>query len=105
MPWEKNRRMQDPTEGSSKRQSMTHIWPLLAVGALGVALAVAAWIAVSAWEQRLAKAKFYDVAGDYSTVLQNGLYQNVRGFSPSCRSTNQVFPMTASSLGGGTSAA
>src|SRR5680860_1486768 len=52
---------------------MTHIWPLLAVGALGVALAVAAWMAVSVWEQRLAKAKFNDVAGDYATVLQNGL--------------------------------
>ena len=65
--------MHDVPEVISKRQPMTHVWPLLAVGALGVALAVAAWMAVSVWEQRLAKAKFNDVAGDHATVLQNGL--------------------------------
>jgi hypothetical protein len=36
---------------------------------LGVAVGVAAWIAVSIWEERLAKAKFNDVAADYTTVL------------------------------------
>ncbi len=64
--------MHDLTEVSGKRQQMTHVWPLLAVGMLGLALAVAAWVAVSVWEKRLAKAKFNDVAGDYATVLQNG---------------------------------
>ncbi len=67
--------MPDLSEVSGKRQPMAHIWPLLAVGALGAALAMAAWVAVSAWEQRLAKVKFNDVAGDYATVLQHGLDQ------------------------------
>ena len=52
---------------------MAHIWPLIAVGIVGIGLAVAAWTAVSVWERRLLQAKFNDVAGDYATVLQNGL--------------------------------
>jgi CHASE1-domain containing sensor protein len=32
-----------------------------------------AWFAVSVWEERLARAKFTDVAGDNAAVLQNGL--------------------------------
>jgi hypothetical protein len=36
-------------------------------------LAAAAWITVSVWEERLAKARFNAVAGDYATVLQSGL--------------------------------
>ena len=31
------------------------------------------WVIASDWEERLAKAKFNDVAGDYATALQNGL--------------------------------
>ena len=65
--------MPDLSEMMTKRRPMAHVWPLLIVGGLGVAVAVAAWIAVSVWEERLAKAKFNDVAGDYATVLQHGL--------------------------------
>jgi diguanylate cyclase (GGDEF)-like protein len=65
-------RMQDLPE-SSKWPPTRHVWPLLAVASLGLAVAVAAWFAVAGWEERLAKAKFNDIAGDYSTVLQNGV--------------------------------
>jgi len=65
--------MPDLSDMMSKRRPMAHVWPLLVVGGLGIAVAIAAWIAVSVWEARLAKAKFNDVAGDYATVLQNGL--------------------------------
>ena len=65
--------MQDSSATPGKRAPLGQIWPLLAVGLLGLAVAVAAWIALSVWEARLAKAKFNDTAGDYSTVLQNGL--------------------------------
>jgi CHASE1-domain containing sensor protein len=34
-------------------------------------------LAVSAWEERLARAQFTDVAGDYATVLQNGLNEDL----------------------------
>ena len=40
---------------------------------LGLAVAVSAWFAVSVWEERLARAKFNAVAGDYASILQNGL--------------------------------
>ena len=36
-------------------------------------MAVSAWFAVSVWEQRLARAKFNAVAGNYASILQNGL--------------------------------
>ena len=52
---------------------MRHIWPIVAVACLGLAVAVAAWFAVSVWEERLARAKFTAIAGDYASVLQNGL--------------------------------
>jgi diguanylate cyclase (GGDEF)-like protein len=52
-----------------------HIWPIIGAASLGVAVATASWFAVSVWEERLAKAKFTNVAGDYATVLQNGLDQ------------------------------
>ena len=39
----------------------------------GLVVAISAWFAVSIWEERLARAKFNDVAGDYAEVLQNGL--------------------------------
>jgi CHASE1-domain containing sensor protein len=50
-----------------------HVWPIVAAAFLGLALAAAAWLAVSAWEERLAKAKFTALASDYATVLQTGL--------------------------------
>ncbi len=65
--------MDELTKGTNKRPSLTHILPLAVVAVLGLVVAGAAWIAVSDWEERLAKAKFNDVAGDYTTVLQNGL--------------------------------
>jgi diguanylate cyclase len=59
----------------SKWQPVGQAWPILAAAALGLVVAISAWLAVSVWEERLAKAKFNDVAGDYATVLQNGLDQ------------------------------
>jgi CHASE1-domain containing sensor protein len=55
--------------------SIRPLWPLIGAACVGLAIAVAAWFAVSAWEDRLAKTKFTNVAGDYATVLQNGLDQ------------------------------
>ncbi len=52
---------------------MGQFWPIVAAGCFGLVVAVSAWLAVSVWEERLARAKFNDVAGDYATVLQNGL--------------------------------
>ena len=52
-----------------------HLWPILGAACLGVIVAASAWFAVSVWEERLAKAKFTNVAGDYGAVLQNGLDQ------------------------------
>ncbi|MGZ5918036.1 MAG: putative bifunctional diguanylate cyclase/phosphodiesterase [Methyloceanibacter sp.] len=49
--------------------------PIAAAACVGLAVAISSWLAVSAWEQRLAKATFNDVAGDYASVLQNGLDQ------------------------------
>ncbi|MGH9807317.1 MAG: CHASE domain-containing protein, partial [Terriglobia bacterium] len=54
-------------------QPIGHLWPLLGAACLGIAVAVSAWLAVSVWEERLANAKFNDVAGDYAAVLQSGL--------------------------------
>ncbi len=51
------------------------LWPILGAAGLGVIVAASAWFAVSVWEERLAKTKFTNVAGDYATVLQNGLDQ------------------------------
>lgn len=48
-----------------------------AVALFGVVIAIAAWVAASDWEERLAKTKFNDVAGDCATVLQNGLDHSV----------------------------
>ena len=45
----------------------------LAAACLGLAVAVSAWFAVSVWEERLAREKFTAIAGDYASVLQNGL--------------------------------
>lgn len=51
------------------------LWPILVAGCLGLVVAASAWLAVAAWEERLAKANFSNVAGDYAAVLQNGLDQ------------------------------
>jgi len=69
--------MRDLSEFRRKWQPVGHVWPILAAACLGLAVAVSAWFAVSAWEERLAKAKFTDIAGDYATVLQNGLDEYV----------------------------
>ncbi len=65
--------MWDVSEHSRKWRSAGHAWPLVAAGCLGLVVAVSAWFAVSIWEQRLARAKFNAVAGDYASILQNGL--------------------------------
>jgi diguanylate cyclase (GGDEF)-like protein len=65
--------MPDRYEYTKKRRPIGHLWPLLATACLGLAVAVAAWFAVSVWEERLAKSAFIDTAGDYATVLQSSL--------------------------------
>ena len=65
--------MQDVSGALGKRLHLAQVWPLVAVGLLGLAVAAAAWVAVSVWEERLAKARFNDVAGDYQAALQTGL--------------------------------
>jgi CHASE1-domain containing sensor protein len=65
--------MPDLSEYTRKWRPVRHIWPIVAAACLGLAVAVAAWFAVAVWEQRLARAKFNDVAGDYAAVLQSGL--------------------------------
>lgn len=56
-----------------KWQSIGQFWPILAAGCFGLVVAISAWFVVSIWEERLARATFNDVAGDYAEVLQNGL--------------------------------
>ncbi len=65
--------MSDLSEYSRKWRPVGHAWPLVAAGFLGLVVAISAWFAVSIWEQRLARAKFNATAGDYASVLQNGL--------------------------------
>jgi diguanylate cyclase (GGDEF)-like protein len=65
--------MQDISGPIGKRLHLTQVWPLVAVAILGLAVAAAAWITVSVWEERLAKARFNDVAGDYQAALQTGV--------------------------------
>lgn len=65
--------MPDLSEFTRKWRPVRHIWPIVAAACLGLAVAAAAWFAVSVWEERLARAKFTDVAGDYAAVLQSGL--------------------------------
>jgi CHASE1-domain containing sensor protein len=69
--------MSDTQVVKSRWQLAGHSWPLLVAACLGLAVALSAWFVVSAWEERLAKAKFLDVAGDYATVLQNGLDEHL----------------------------
>ena len=65
--------MPDLSEFSRRWRSVGHAWPMVAAACLGLAVAVSAWFAVSIWEERLARAKFNAVAGDYASILQNGL--------------------------------
>jgi CHASE1-domain containing sensor protein len=65
--------MPELSEYSRKWRPVSHVWPIVAAACLGLAVAVSAWFAVSIWEERLARAKFTAVAGDYAATLQNGL--------------------------------
>jgi len=65
--------MPDLSEFTRKWRPVRHIWPIVAAACLGLVVAVAAWFAASVWEERLARAKFTAIAGDYASVLQNGL--------------------------------
>src|SRR4030067_3414356 len=65
--------MPDLSEFAREWGPVRHVWPIVAAACLGLAVAVAAWFAVSVWEERLARAKFTAIAGDYASVLQNGL--------------------------------
>jgi hypothetical protein len=67
--------MTDLPEIRPKWQVGRRFLPIVAAASTGVAVAVSAWLAVSVWEERLAKATFNDVADDYASVLQNGLDQ------------------------------
>jgi hypothetical protein len=90
--------MQHLPEVSGKWQPMGHVWPLLAVAGLGFVVAIAAWISVPVWEERLAKAKFNDVAGDYATVLQSGLNEyldKIRALVPSTTPRPQSIVMSS----------
>jgi diguanylate cyclase (GGDEF)-like protein len=60
-----------------KWQPIGQFWPILAAGCFGLVVAISAWFAVSIWEERLARATFNDVAGDYAEILQNGLDEYV----------------------------
>jgi CHASE1-domain containing sensor protein len=65
--------MPELSEYSRKWRPVSHAWPIVAAACLGLAVAVSAWLAVSIWEERLARTEFNNVAGDYAAVLQNGL--------------------------------
>lgn len=65
--------MPDLSEYTRKRPPRRQAWPLIATTCLGLTVAISAWFAVSIWEERLARTKFTAVAGDYASVLQNGL--------------------------------
>ncbi len=69
--------MSDLPHVRRKWQPIGQFWPILAAGCFGLVVAVSAWFAVSIWEERLARATFNDVAGDYVEVLQNGLDEYV----------------------------
>jgi len=69
--------MPDLPDIRRKWQPIGEFWPILATACFGLIVAISAWFAVSMWEDRLAKARFNDVAGDYATVLQNGLDEYV----------------------------
>jgi diguanylate cyclase (GGDEF)-like protein len=74
-PKEPDARMSELTPAKRRWTPAGHLWPILGAAGLGAIVAASSWFAVSAWEDRLAKTKFTNVAGDYATVLQNGLDQ------------------------------
>ena len=65
----------DLAEVRTKGPLARHLFPILAAAAIGLAIAVSSWFAVSMWEARLATASFTNDAGDYAAALQNGLDQ------------------------------
>jgi len=67
----------DAIDAGKKWPRGSHLLPILAVASIGFTVAVAAWVVVSIWEGRLARATFANVAGDYPAVLQNGLDRNL----------------------------
>ena len=67
--------MLDAIDGRTKWRRRRHLLPILAVACLGLVVAVATWLVASTWEARLAKVNFANLAGDYASVLQNGLDQ------------------------------
>ncbi|HZP09087.1 bifunctional diguanylate cyclase/phosphodiesterase [Methyloceanibacter sp.] len=70
--------MPDLPDVRRRWQSIGRSWPIVAAASFGLVSAIVAWLAVSAWEERLAKAKFYNIAGDYAQTLQNGLDDYLR---------------------------
>ena len=84
--------MLDAIDGRTKWRRRRHLLPILAVACLGLVVAVATWLVASTWEARLAKVNFANLAGDYASVLQNGLDQYLakmivmRAFLRFCRS-------------------
>lgn len=65
--------MADLSESSRRWRSVGRAWPIVAAALLGLAVAISAWFAVSIWEERLAQAKFDAIAGEYASVLEDGL--------------------------------
>ena len=84
--------MPDLSEYSRKWRPASHALPIVAAALLGLAVAVSAWFAVSVWEQRLARAKFNAVAGNYASILQNGLDDFLANIPRSARSTMPPIP-------------
>jgi len=54
-------------------QRARHLLPAFVAAGIGLALSAGAWLAVSLWEDRLAKLSFDTTAQNYAMVLQNGL--------------------------------
>ena len=69
--------MTDLPDIRSNWSARRHFIPIIGTACVGVAVAVAAWFAVSAWEARLARVTFNNIAGDYASVLQNGVDQHL----------------------------
>jgi diguanylate cyclase (GGDEF)-like protein len=87
--------MRDRLEFKKRWGPGLHYVPILAVACLGLASAVVVWFTVSAWEERLAKQAFNNIAGDYRDVLQNGMDQyldKIRALRAFYDSSNTVDP-------------
>jgi diguanylate cyclase (GGDEF)-like protein len=61
------------TDARPERSKTRRFMPLFATALLGALVAAGAWYAAFNWEERLAKAGFTTIAGDYVSVLQTGL--------------------------------